>query len=155
VQWIREKVVTVTATTGITQTASHDLREAISERRVMELVLEEVQHLDEALVLSADGRSLTPELRQLLTIVTYCYSVGIYGSEDIGWSCGNKVDVRYAAANTRPRWEAIRSFRRAYRDWIETCLARVLSSTGQADPPFVPARRKLELAIMMDTAMCD
>ncbi len=111
----------------------------------------------------------------LLTLLTYCYAAGIYGSEDIEWDCRNDAAARYLCANTFPDQEAIRSFRGANREWIEDCLTCVYQCVyGVTATPMsrerlpIPGpttrsnaelinvvRRKLELAIMIDTAMCE
>jgi len=100
----------------------------------------------------------------LLTLLTYCYAAGVCGSEDIEYDCRNDAVTRYLCANTSPDQDTIRSFRRANRPRIEDCLARVYRSADDLAP--VPmsrrttdltclVRRRLELAIMFDTAMCE
>jgi hypothetical protein len=95
----------------------------------------------------------------LLTLLTYCYAAGIYGSEDIEWACEHDVTVRYICANTLPTQDNIRRFRRANRPWVEACLVWVYGKACAAEatsPDLAPfIRQKLELAIMVDTATAD
>jgi hypothetical protein len=145
----------MTALIELEQTQVQESRETLVQRRVMERVLDAVQHLGDSLASRTDAKPLTPQQRQVLTLLTYCYAVGIYGSEDVEWACRNHAGVRYAAANLQPHWATIRSFRREHRDWIESCLAGVLSSAGCRENPAISARAKLEIAVSMDTAMCE
>ena len=140
----------------------HDLRELIGERRVIELVLAEVQTLGDALAATGAGVYLQPRSRLLLTLLTYCCAAGIYGSEDIVWACRNDSGAHYISAHTPIDQEAIRQFRRLHRTWIERCLSRVLLAASRLQPssartpqPLVSADQKLDIAVMMDMAMCD
>ncbi len=109
----------------------------------------------------------------LLRLLTYCYAAGNYASEDIECDCQNDPTLRHLSANTCPDQDTIRRFRRANRPWIEACLACVYgwacgvtpAPTSRRPSPIPQlkarssaellrvARRKLELAIMIDTAM--
>jgi hypothetical protein len=140
----------------------HDLRELIGERGVIELVLEEVQALGDALAANSSGVTLMPRSRLVLTLLTYCCAAGIYGSEDIEWACRNDSGAHYISANTPIDQETIQQFRRLHRSWIERCLSRVLFAASRLQPPaagtpqaLVSANQKLDIAIMMDMAMCD
>lgn len=114
-----------------------------------------------------------PAPRQLLALLTFCYSTGIYASEDI----------EYAARQGRlpsglvPRHglttDLLRAFRRANRPWIEETLARVFARLPEAAAWFSSAadaalprerhldacrraaRRAVELATLFDTALAD
>ena len=131
------------------------------EYRVVELILEEVQGFGDALATGVNEKT-TAYSRWLLAILTYCYAVGIYSSEDIEWACRCDPKVKFLATNTALDCETIRRFRRAHRPWIEACLIRVLFVAGSLIPgqtrfEVLPdaARQKLEMAIMMDTAMSE
>jgi hypothetical protein len=140
----------------------HDLRELIGERGVIELVLEEVQALGDALAANSSGVTLMPRSRLVLTLLTYCCAAGIYGSEDIEWACRNDSGAHYISANTPIDQETIRRFRRLHRSWIEHCLSRTMLAASSSQPPLsrapqplVAADQKLDIASMMDMAMCD
>lgn len=152
-----------------------DLRPSVGERALSEWALAAVQTVGPRLR-SCSGTlegGFSPQM--LLTLMTYCYASGIYGSEDIEWDCQNDPTARAICANTCPDQDTIRRFRRANRPWIEACLAcvygracGVTSAQTSREPSPIPelkartsadligvARRKLELAIMIDTAMCE
>ena len=150
-----------------------DLRQHVGERALIELALGAVQTVGERLPrpLDAPGRH-SPQM--LLTLLTYCYAAGVYGSEDIEYDCRHDAATRYLCANTSPDQDAIRNFRRANRPWIEDCLACLYRNACDLKPapmtresPPIPdlkrrtaeltrfVRRRLELAIMFDTAMCE
>jgi hypothetical protein len=140
----------------------HDLRKLIGERRVIDLVLAEVQVLGDALATSGPGVTLMPHSRLVLTLLTYCCAAGIYGSEDIEWACQNDSGARYICGKTPIDQETIRQFRRRHRSWIARCLSRVLCAASNLPPPFsrgpqplVTADQKLDIACMMDMALCD
>ena len=137
----------------------HDLRELIGERRLIELVLVEVQALGDALAASGPGVTLQPRSRLLLTLLTYCGAAGIYGSEDIEWASRNDSGARYICVNKPVDQETARQFRRTYRVEIEKCLTRVMSvalhshlAVVATSRPLVSAHQKIEIAIMMDMA---
>lgn len=150
-----------------------DLRQPVGERALIELALDAVQTVGERLPrpLEAPGQH-SPQM--LLTLLTYCYAAGVYGSEDIEYDCRNDAATRYLCANTAPDQDAIRNFRRANRRLIEDCLACVYRNACDMAPAqmsressSIPGlkgritdlagfvRRRLELAIMIDTAMCE
>jgi hypothetical protein len=145
-----------------------DLRQQLGERALIDLALGAVQTVGEGLPrpLAAAGRH-SPQM--LLTLLTYCYAAGVYGSEDIEYDCRNDAATRYLSANASPDQNAIRNFRRANRQSIEACLAcvygrahGVTSAQTSGEPSLASsralfdfARRQVELAIMIDMAMHD
>ena len=153
-------LTSVIVTNADPEAHTHDLRDLFSDWRVVQLVLIAVQALsDEA---SGNEVDLTPRSRVLLTLLTYCYAVGIYSSEDIEWACRNEPGASYICANKPAAPATIRQFRRANRVGIESCLARVLAMAANSHPPadkafcpLVSAQQKLEIAIMMDMATAD
>jgi len=144
------------------------MRQQLGERALIDLALAAVQTVGERLPgpLPAAGRH-SPQM--LLTLLTYCYAAGVYGSEDIEYDCRNDAATRYLCANASPDQDTIRNFRRANRHWIERCLACVYgrahgvtsaqtsveSSTLSTFELFDFARRQVELAIMIDMAMSE
>ena len=111
----------------------------------------------------------------LLTLLTYSYAAGAAASEDIEWACQQDPATRYIIGNACPDQDTVRAFRRAHRPWIESCVATVLervcavkrveagelvlkdsSRATRSCAPFLErARRRLELAVLMDTAMAE
>jgi hypothetical protein len=126
---------------------SADLRGLDARRELIESVLAGTQPVGERAFGGFDPVART-RARTLLSLLTYCYAADVFASEDIEWACANDAGARYICAGaTFPR-EAVRRFRQANRAGIEAALTQV---TGAADV----ARRKLNLAVMMDTAFCE
>jgi hypothetical protein len=132
-----------------------DSLELAGRRELILAVLAETQVVGERVFDCLQPVARTPA-RTLLSLLTYCYARDIIASEEIEWACKEDAGARYLCAGILFLRENIREFRRANRPWIEESLAEVLMSqaaTADAEAPAV-ARRKLELAVMMD-AMCD
>jgi hypothetical protein len=152
-----------------------DLRCWFDERELVELALDAVQTVavQSEFFSPKPFEELSPGM--LLTLMTYCYAIGMYDSENIEWAEENDATVRYICARTCPEWQTLRRFRKGNRQWIEQCLAYLLNQSrarrfaGNGDRPtgHIPvlsknylaalgcARRRVELAIMMDTAASD
>jgi hypothetical protein len=60
--------------------------------------------------------------KMLLTLLTFCYASGIYGSQDILQAIQSRESVRYICAHNYPDWAVLRKFRRAYRSQLEQAL---------------------------------
>jgi len=104
-----------------------DLGAWLNRRNLVMLVLEIVQKMDEARLLepgSAKGERRS-EWQTHLTLLTYCYATGIYGSERIARQTAVEETLRYLCANHLPDGAALRQFRRQNRDAIEKCLEKV------------------------------
>jgi hypothetical protein len=136
-----------------------DLRRVVGERRLIEFALEASLSVGEALPRPEKLLEGQPGSQTLLTLLTYCYAAGIYGSEEIEWACEHDSSARYICAKTWPDQDTLRCFRRANRPWVEACLLWVYAKAcpTQAATTDVPAFicRKVELAIVVDTATAD
>ena len=167
------------STTGTTlelaRELPNDLRAWLGERQLMDLALEAVQTvtLEQPTFGGQRGEQLSSQM--MLTLLTYCYATDTYGSEDVEWSAENEFAPGYICAHTRPDWQTVRRFRKANRARIEECLVQVLNravtrrftDVGVEDPwsrlvevdllaeTTEWARRKIQLAILMDTAASD
>jgi hypothetical protein len=62
----------------------------------------------------------------MLTLLTYCYATGVYGSADIELAIERDQMTRYLCARTYPDLDVIRGFRRLNLGEIKQCLAAVL-----------------------------
>jgi hypothetical protein len=122
--------------------------QALTDRReLIRVVLAATQSVGDRAFGSCEPVART-HARTLLSLLTYGYAADIFPSEDIEWACTHDAGARYICAGaTFPR-EAVRQFRRANRAGIQEALTQVL---GAAEV----AKRRLDLAVMMDTAMCD
>src|SRR5438128_2389954 len=92
-----------------------NLAECVGERALLDLSFDSVQNVqwelsEKALMISGP---LRPQM--LLTLLTYCYSSGTYGSQDIVQAIRQKPRVRYICAHNFPDWQTLRKFRRHSR----------------------------------------
>lgn len=105
-----------------------DLRAWMDESTLICIVLNGVQSACE---LGDTSRTLTTHFsagqpRVLLTILTYCYAVGIYASEEIEARIPTDPSLRYLSVGARPTWHDLRRFRRQERKALHKALNRVL-----------------------------
>lgn len=70
------------------------------------------------------GQTWAPKM--MLTLLSYCYAAGIFGSRHVEQAIEDDPTVRYICARTRPRERDIRQFRRQYRAQIRACLIQIL-----------------------------
>lgn len=66
--------------------------------------------------------------KTILTVLTYCYGVGLYNPEDIEDAIEEHPAVSYLAARSSMPAAAIRRFRREHRALISQTLARFFES---------------------------
>ena len=152
-----------------------NLREQVGERALIAWALEAVEAVAERLPRWCGYTDGSSNPRMLLTLLTYSYAMGTYGSEDVELSCRREAGARYISANMCPDQDIIRHFRRANLPWVEECLARVYAKAlglnpaelgwAEAVPPDNAtswsarlrdcARRTVERAILFDVAMND
>jgi len=139
-----------------------DLAEPIGAVRLMQVALDAAQGVDAPLgeFRSQPGREGYP-FRMLLTLLTYAYARGVFGSEEVELRTRTDSDFRYLAATDRPDAETLRLFRR--REWVrlQTSLASLLQTS--ADPLVLgtlgdaegEAARRLEAAAACDSLALD
>jgi len=92
------------------------------------LVLNAVRAVDERWLqpVASKGAGMAFQPRALLAMVTYCYVLEIYGSQDIEDLMRRDGLFRFLCANEFPDWHAVRRFRRNNRETIQRCLAEAL-----------------------------
>jgi transposase len=116
--------------------------------------------------------------KMLLTLLTYAYACGIYGSRDIELAIPHTKALRYLCSGHRPDANTLRQSRKQNRQWLQRTLAELLQRAwnmqfpvgGQTDsylacsfdrwqhtpPPFAgEAEARLRLAIMAATLQWD
>ncbi|HAM70109.1 MAG TPA: hypothetical protein DCM86_00510 [Verrucomicrobiales bacterium] len=81
--------------------------------------------------------------RTLLTVLTYCYSLGLYNPEDIEDAIQEDPSVAYLSARTFPEAIELRRFRREHRGLVREALVRVLervlvTAALGVDPTLIP-----------------
>jgi transposase len=152
-----------------------DLRQWAEESRLIRWALDAAHSAAEQMVPVVMPAGGAINRQMMLTLLAYCYASGIHGSEDIEWASQNDPHVGYICGKSRPDSRTIRQFRRANRQAVEHCLVHVFTlalehrvAESQFDHPghsrteagfyhnlFNTARRRLELAVLMDTAACE
>ncbi len=104
-----------------------DLRQWLGENGLVRLALEAVAELDPQQMPRRDfvhaGRAFPVAV--MLTLLTYCYASGRYGSQEIEDAVASDPLLRYLCAGDEPPSTAIRRFRRVYRGPLSVCLLRV------------------------------
>lgn len=88
---------------------------------------EVTHHSGKPVLQPRNGGGISPQT--MLGVVSYCYSKGIYGSEDIERKLLLDPAVQAACQGDVPRPEAIRRFRRLNREAIQTTLEKALRYT--------------------------
>ncbi len=139
-----------------------DLAEGLGAVRLTHLALEAVQGDDVPAgeFRSGPGRQ-GYQHRMLLTLLSYAYARGVFGSEDIQNQVRSDADLRYLCAWEFPDSDTLRQFRR--REWIRlgNSLTRLLTLVSQRRNPGVPvdaaaeAARRMECAAAADSLALD
>jgi len=120
----------------------------------------------------------------LMTLLTYCYSTGIYCSEEIEITASKHEELRTLWADNPPDWRTVRRFRRLHRDGVRDCLIHVVNQARlirfgapNTDPPLtdyyvalaldrwfdplcvpspgIEATNRIERAVIYDTILFD
>jgi hypothetical protein len=104
-----------------------DLTENHGSSAMAKLVLEAVQRVD-ATRLVSQGQARTIERlnnsKTLLSLLTYCYGVGIYNPADIERAIEHDPAGSYLAARTFPTGDALRQFRKDHRSLLSQSMVR-------------------------------
>ncbi len=105
-----------------------DLRDWIDQYTLSRLVLEAIQTASlpgvEATPVQLGSAFLRPHI--LLSLLTYCYATGLYGSLDIELNSTQDPMLRHLLSNICPEANALRCFRRRHREVVRECLSEVL-----------------------------
>ena len=118
----------------------------VEEKRLANLILETVRRIGEnglnPVAPASAGVAYRPHT--LLAVVTYCYAVGIYGSQDIETLMREDHAFRSLCGQEYPDWRTIRRFRRHNREAIYRSLAATfreawsLQARGREQTPAAP-----------------
>jgi transposase len=104
-----------------------DLSAWMDKRDLVSLILDVVQPIGwQTAEFNRDSgfdQRLRP--RMLLTLLTYCYAIGIHGSHEIELSISRDETVRYLCARANPNWNDLRRFRRENKAVIHQALTDV------------------------------
>jgi len=105
-----------------------DLSLYIGKKTLVKLILEAVDgiELGGSRAGGVTSETVVVQPAMMLTLLTYCYATGVYGSMDIELNIRRDQMTRYLCAKTYPDIDEIRSFRRDCRRIIKHCLVAVL-----------------------------
>lgn len=104
-----------------------DLSLYIGKKTLVKLILEAVDGIDVgARAGGVTSETVVVQPAMMLTLLTYCYATGVYGSMEIELNIRRDQMTRYLCAKTYPDIDELRSFRRDCRQIIKHCLAAVL-----------------------------
>jgi len=117
-----------------------------------------------------------PAPARALALLTFCYATGVYASEDVEYALQRGRLPRSLVPRQPVSVAWLQAFRRANRPWVELALAGLLtrlpvSAEVCREEAYAPgpdasahehrerclrcARRAVELAVLLDTALCD
>jgi hypothetical protein len=149
-----------------------DLRTWMSEDAVVKLALDAV-HAAGSTGSFEPGQPPLPRGRPrvFLTLLTYSYAAGLYGSDEIADRISADPHLCYLAAKTGISGSDLRHFRRYHRAWLQDALATLLalaceahacrdSGSGYADYDLAAscgkaAERRINEAVLRDTMALD
>lgn len=105
-----------------------DLSLYIGKKTIVKLVLESAEGIDVggSWPGTATAEKVVIQPAMMITLLTYCYATGVYGSMDIELNTRRDQMTRYLCAKIYPDVDVLRSFRRDWRLKIKQCLAVVL-----------------------------
>ena len=72
--------------------------------------------------------------KMLLTLLTYCYGLGLYSSAEIEEESHQDEILRLLVAENFPDAQTLRRFRREYRQQVEQCLLVLFRLASQLTP---------------------
>ena len=132
----------------------HDSGEWAGKTGLVSLVLSAVEAVDWPGKEKNFARQGGPNFQSgmLMALLTYCYAIGIYSSQDIEASIREDKTVRYLCANTSPDWKTLRRFRKSHRDPLKKCLLNVLHQAllirfGDSQMDWAPADQAVAQAL--------
>jgi transposase len=118
----------MTNTSNPAPTMPGDLSRYLGRKTVVKLILDAVHSVIGDSVdyqwFASDGKTFQRPM--MLTLLTYCYATGVYGSAEIELNIERDRMTHYLCAWTYPDIDVIRGFRRLNRREILQCLVLVL-----------------------------
>lgn len=92
----------------------------------------------------------------ILTLLTYSYSTGVYGSAEIESALSHDPALRYITKGFRPAADEIRLFRRRYSRLIEGALTNLFLTVSPRHSRVAwEARHRVQLAVRTDSLWLD
>lgn len=134
-----------------------DLAEDLGAVRLTRLALEAVQGGEPmpGEFRSGPGRE-SHQYRMLLTLLSYAYARGIYGSEEIQDRVHSDADLRYLCAFEFPDADTLRHFRRREGKRLNQALVRLFDRAMEGGgASAAEAARRMEQATVADSLALD
>ena len=94
--------------------------------------------LGQLLPVAAPSAGVAFQPRSLLAVVSYCYAMGILGSQDIEHALEGDQLFRLLCDNEFPNWHVIRRFRRLNRVLLHQSLEQICLAGGAQVLTFKP-----------------
>lgn len=143
--------------------------EAMEPVSLAQAVQMAVREVDEKLIrgVARSDAGLAFQPKTLLAMLTYCYSRGIYGSEEVEELMRRDVNFRALCQNEFPDARVIRRFRRHNREVLHSCVMLTLQllceqNVAQGTITRIndlqiaeEASRRLTMAMFMDSVDLD
>ena len=106
----------------------NDLSVYIGKKTLVKLILDAIEGLNARTAAREAGATGNPDFQpaMMLTLLTYCYATGVYGSTDIELNMQHDRMICYLCAKNYLNLPVLREFRRYSRDRIKECLATAL-----------------------------
>jgi hypothetical protein len=130
-QGLRTKELMMTSNfqnTGPITGLPSDLRALVDQSSLLNLALHTVAETDCPKSFSSASGETPLSGPMMLTLTSYAYAIGLFGSRDIESTIYKDPTLRYICARQFPRWEDIRRFRRIHRDLVQATLGSLLTS---------------------------
>jgi len=99
----------------------------LAERTLVNLALHAVHTVDCANPGLIRIKSHGFQSKMMLTLLSYCYANGVYGSKDVERAIHTNAMARYICAREFPEAPVIRKFRQENRHLIEQCLTHLFT----------------------------
>ena len=96
----------------------------LENKELADLVLESVRLVDEGELnppaAGVAGPAFPP--RAMLALLTYCYAIGVYGSQDVEWMMREDASLRALCGTGIPDWRKLKRFRRQNHALLQRAL---------------------------------
>jgi hypothetical protein len=138
-----------------------DLAEWLGAVRLTHFVLGAVAEVESSQIEFRIPGEESYGFRMLLTLMSYAYARGIYGSAEMAERVVTDTDLRYLATAAQPSAKTLRQFRRQNWTLLRSTLARLAArSTGASDQDAwfdstAEADLRLERAVAADSYALD
>jgi hypothetical protein len=96
----------------------------LNNKEMADLVLESVRLVDEGELNPPAAAAAAPGFRPrvMLAMLTYCYAIGVYGSEDVELMMHEDASLRALCGRDIPDWKSLKRFRRQNHAVLQRAL---------------------------------